>query len=158
MLEPEMGTPSSLPLLHLPLKGRVRGALGEAASARAKLVEALTLAWAKGPRWVVAAALEELGVLAVRQGQVQHGVHLLAAAAALRQSMGAPVRPADRRALEDALAAARVALGSAALVEGWTTGQTLSTEQIVARASAAPETGPATPERDSAPRNARTGV
>jgi non-specific serine/threonine protein kinase len=138
--------------------GRVRGARGETAAARASLAEALALAWAKGPRWVVAAALEGIGVLEVRQGQAQHGVHLLAAAAALRQAMGAPVRPADRRALEDALAAARTALASAAFAEAWTTGQTLSAEQIVARASVAPEKGPATPDRDSAPHNVRTGV
>ena len=138
--------------------GRVRGARGETAAAWASLVEALALAWAKGPRWVVAASLEGIGVLAVRQGQARHGVHLLAAAAALRQALGAPVRPAERRALEDALAAARRTLGSAAFAEAWTIGQTLSAEQIVARASVAPETGPTTPESDSAPHNVATGV
>jgi non-specific serine/threonine protein kinase len=39
--------------------GRIRGALGDAPAARASLTEALRLAWAKGPRWIVAAALEE---------------------------------------------------------------------------------------------------
>jgi non-specific serine/threonine protein kinase len=114
--------------------GRIWGAQGEATAARASLAEALTLAWGKGPRWVVAAALEELGVQAVRVGQAQHGVPLLAAAAALRQAMGAPVRPADWPAMEDALAAARTALSDAAFTTAWAAGETLPLEQIVASA------------------------
>jgi tetratricopeptide (TPR) repeat protein len=110
--------------------GRIKGAQGEAAAAVASLSEALTLAWAKGPRWVVAAALEELAVQAVRQGHVQHGVHLLAAVARLRQVMGAPVRPADRPALESALAAARRAMGATAHAEAWAAGEALPLEQI----------------------------
>ena len=84
----------------------------EAVAAQASLAGALTLAWPKGPCLVVTAALEELGVQAVRQGQEQHGIHLFAATATTRQTIGAPVRTADRRALADA----------------WTTGQTLSAE------------------------------
>jgi predicted ATPase len=99
--------------------GRVRGALGEAGAARAHLAKALTLAEAEGPRFVVAAALEELGVQAIRQGQMQQGLPLLAAAATLRQTMGAPVRPADQPALEGALAAARASLGDVAFDEAW---------------------------------------
>jgi hypothetical protein len=129
-------------------QGRVSGARGETAAAQASLAEALALAWAKGPRLFVAAALEEIGVQAVRQGQEQQGVPLLAAAAGLRQAMGTPVRPADRRALEDALAAARRALGSAAFAEAWATGRALSAELVVARASAAPEDATATSGRD----------
>jgi hypothetical protein len=86
----------------------------------------------------VAAAVEELGVLAVRQGHVQYGVELLAGAAAQRQTMGVPVRPADRHAFEDTLAAARAALGSAAFADAWATGQALPVERLVARALADP--------------------
>jgi tetratricopeptide (TPR) repeat protein len=114
--------------------GRVRGAQGGAAAARASLAEALALAWAKGPRWIVAAALVELGVLAVRQGHEQQGTHLLAAAAALRRHMGTPARPADRPTIEGALATARTALGVNAFEDAWAVGETLPLEQIVARA------------------------
>jgi non-specific serine/threonine protein kinase len=117
--------------------GRVRGAQGEEAAARADLSEALTLASAQGPRFVVTAAVDALGVLATQQGQVQHGVRLLAAAAQLHQEMGAPARPADRPALEGALAAARTALGEAAFTAAWAAGQTLPLEQVVAHALAA---------------------
>src|SRR5262249_52685748 len=114
--------------------GRVRAARGEVAAARASLAEALTLAWTKGPRLVVDAALEELGVQAVRHGHALYGVHLLAAAAALRQTMGTPTRPADRPTIEGALATAEVTLGAPAYTEAWTVGQTLPLEQIVASA------------------------
>jgi tetratricopeptide (TPR) repeat protein len=114
--------------------GRVRGAQAEADAARASLTEALRLAWADGPRVVVAAVLEEIGVQAVRQGQARHGVYLLAAAARLREVMGAPVRLADRRAIEGALTTAEVTLGAAAYAEAWNAGQTSPLEQIVASA------------------------
>jgi tetratricopeptide (TPR) repeat protein len=116
--------------------GRIRGAQGEVAAARATLTEALALAWAKGPRLVVAAALEGLGVEAVRHGQAQQGVQLLAAAAGLRQAMGAPVRPADRSALEGAQTAARLVLGDAAYARAWGEGESLPLEQIMLRAGA----------------------
>ena len=123
--------------------GHISGAHGEVAAARAALAEALRLAWAEGPRLVVAAALEELGVQATQQGHAEEGVRLLAATAALRRAMGTPTRPADRPALEGALAAARVSLGETAFSGTWAMGQTLPLEQIVAIALAAPE-GPTT--------------
>jgi hypothetical protein len=97
------------------------------------LTEALTLTRTKGPRFVVAAALDELGMLAVRQREAQRGVSLLAAAAALRRTMGTPVRPADRPVLESALAAARAALGDRSCDEAWAVGQGQPLEQVSAR-------------------------
>ena len=113
--------------------GRVEGALGEAAAATAHLAEALGLARAKGPRWVVAAVLEELGVQAVRRGRARRGARLLAASAAMRRDMGTPVRQADRPAVEGALASARAALGDGAFDAAWTGGETMPLEQIVAQ-------------------------
>jgi WD40 repeat protein/predicted ATPase len=121
--------------------GRVRGAQGEWAAARASLAEALTLALAKGPRLFVAASLEEIGVQAVGQGYAQHGVPLLAAAATLRQVMGAPPRPVDRPGMEAALAAARMALGLDIFDQVWAAGQALPLEQAIGRALAGPEGG-----------------
>ncbi len=87
---------------------------------------------ADAPPVVVAAALEVLGMQAVRQKHEQHGVQLLAAAAALRKAIGAPARSADRSAIEGALAAGRAALGDAAHAEAWSAGETVPLEQIVA--------------------------
>ena len=125
--------------------GRVRGAQGAAADARGRLSEALALTRVAGPRVVVVAALGELGVLAVGQGQARQGARLLGAAARMRQEMGTPVRPADRTAIEGALAAARTSLGDAAFADAWSAGQTLSVEQLVAQAAA--EDGVVAPER-----------
>ncbi len=104
--------------------GRVRGAQGAVEAARTHLIEALSLVWADGPRVVVAAALDELGVQAVRQRELQHGVHVLALAAALRQVMGAPIRPADAPAIKVALATAGASLDDAIFSEACATGQT----------------------------------
>ena len=74
--------------------GRAEGAQGATAPARSHLREALELATAKGPRFLVAAALEAMGVQEIRDGQTQDAVRMLAAADVLRQAMGVPVRPA----------------------------------------------------------------
>jgi hypothetical protein len=95
----------------------------------------------------VAAALEELGVQAVRQGYQEDGVQFLGAATALRESMGAPIRPADLRAVEGALAAARTASGSLPFEDAWQRGRSLPVEQIVAGVVAGSEDGPADPEQ-----------
>jgi predicted ATPase len=118
--------------------GRIRGAQGDSVAARMSLTEALSLAWAKGPRVVMAAALEELGVQAIRQGQVRRGVTLIAAAARLRETMGTPVRTADWRAIEGALATAQEALDAAPYTEAWAAGRTLPLAQVVARAGDGP--------------------
>jgi non-specific serine/threonine protein kinase len=114
--------------------GRVKGAQGEAVGAHTCLAEALTLAWAKGPRWVVGAALEELGVQAVQQDREQHGVRLLAAAAVLRQAMGTPVRLVDRPTIEDALAVGCAALGEEGFAAAWAEGRALPLDEAVALA------------------------
>ncbi|HWE62212.1 MAG TPA: tetratricopeptide repeat protein, partial [Chloroflexota bacterium] len=127
--------------------GRIRGALGDAAAAWADLSEALSLAGISGPRFVVATAVDALGVQAIRQGQARHGVYLLGAAARMRQAMGAPVHPADRPPIEGALAAARASLGDAAYTGAWAAGQALSVQQILAQAATVPAADRTMPER-----------
>jgi hypothetical protein len=101
-------------------------------AARTHLVEALTLASADGPRFVVALALEELGVQAVRQGRAEHGVQLLSASALVRRDSGTPIRTADRSAVEDALAVAYAALGDVTYADAQASGQAWPLEHIVA--------------------------
>jgi hypothetical protein len=102
--------------------------------ARAHLVEALELAGVVGPRVIMAAALDALGVLMVGQGKARPAVEFFGAAARLRREMGVPARPSDRPASEDALAAARASLGDVGFDEAWAVGETLPLEQIVASA------------------------
>src|SRR5262249_11393360 len=96
------------------------------------------LAGVKGPHWVVAAALEGLGALAVQQGHARRGVDLLAAAATLREEMGAPVRPADRPALDRALEAARRSLGDAAFAGAWASVRSLPAGRALSSSSDGP--------------------
>lgn len=70
-------------------------------------------------------------MLAVRLGQAPRGVHLLAAAALLRRAIGAPIRPADRPAIETALSTARAVLGDTAFEDAWASGQVQSIEHSV---------------------------
>jgi non-specific serine/threonine protein kinase len=131
--------------------GRMQGAQGGVDAARASLAEALALAWARGPRIVAAAALDELGFLTVQRESGQYGVHLLAAAATLRQQMGTPLRPADRLAFQNALSQARASLGVAVFQEAWATGQSRRVAALVADIVAGPRTaGRALLQADSA--------
>jgi predicted ATPase len=97
------------------------------------LHKALHLAWTRGPRWFVAAGLEEAAYLALAHGQARQAARLLGAAYALRGRMGAPLPPASRPALEAASAAIRAAVGETWPV-AWTEGAACPPEEIVAEA------------------------
>src|SRR5262249_29632150 len=75
---------------------------------------ALGIAQTRGPRLMVAAALEALAGLVAQVGVAQRGVQLRAMAAALRAQMGTPARPLDVALEAAALANARTTLGTAA--------------------------------------------
>jgi len=111
--------------------GQIVRVQGDNEAAHTALTEALRLAWAVGPRLLVAAALECLASLAIQTEQIDLAVQLLAGAATLREQMGTPVRPADQRALEHALAIARSNLGDATFAAVWAEVQALPLEQIL---------------------------
>ncbi|HEX6508257.1 MAG TPA: tetratricopeptide repeat protein [Chloroflexota bacterium] len=111
--------------------GLIKGAQGAVSVARAALSEALELAWAEGPRFLVAAALEEFAMLATQQGDTQPAIYLLSAAAKLRRTLGVPVRPVDQPRIDGALATARMALGPAKFADAWERGQAWPLERIV---------------------------
>jgi len=104
---------------------------GDATTASRTMAEALRLAWAVGPRPMVAAALEGLASVQVAQGHAQLATHLLAAATTLRVRMGTPVRPADQITVEQTLSAARSTLGDNAFAAVWSDAQALPLEQIL---------------------------
>jgi predicted ATPase len=112
-------------------RGQIVQAQGDRVAAQAALTEALQLAWAVGPRLLVAAALEGLASMVVAQGHAELAAHLLAAASALRVQMGTPVRPVDQAAVEQTLATARSTLGDDAFAAAWAEAQALPLEQIL---------------------------
>jgi predicted ATPase/DNA-binding CsgD family transcriptional regulator len=115
--------------------GPILAAAGEPESALAALNESLQLAWRVGPRWVIAAALEGIAVVAAGQRQERVAVELIGRAAALRTEIGVPVRPIGQAALERTRATTRGALGQDDFATAWARGQALSLPDAIAAAT-----------------------
>jgi len=111
-------------------QGQIVRAQGDNEAAYRALTEALRLAWAVGPRLLVAAALEGIANVVAAQQQAELAARLLAAASVLRVQMGAPVRPVDQAGVEQTLATARSRLGDA-FAAVWVEAQTRPLEQIL---------------------------
>jgi predicted ATPase/DNA-binding CsgD family transcriptional regulator len=104
---------------------------GDYTSARDLYEESLVLARV-GQKLNIASGLEGLASVVAFQGEPAWAARLWGAAAALRDSMGAPIAPIERAAYEQAVAAARVDLGEKAFATAWAEGRTLSSEQALA--------------------------
>jgi DNA-binding CsgD family transcriptional regulator len=101
----------------------------------------------------IAPTLEGLAVVAAAQGETTWAVRLLAAAAALRDSLGAPLPPVYGADYECCVAAARAQLGEQAFLVAWAEGRGMTWEQALAArgpVTIPPETPP-TPPAKSAP-------
>lgn len=71
-----------------------------------------------------------MAAVALAQERPKRAARLLGAAAALRETIGYPVRPARRADYDRLAAAVRTALGEGA-AEGWAAGQGMTMEQAV---------------------------
>jgi predicted ATPase len=110
------------------------------AQAQTLWTESLTLYRELGGTWRDAVAfegVEGLAEIAATQAQARRAVQLFAAAEALRATVGIPRPPYMQPAFEDALAAARTALGPREFAAAQVEGAALSLEQVVAVALAA---------------------
>ncbi len=117
--------------------------LGNDAEARRLYGESIRLFQELGHKRGIARALECLAVSAAAQSKAEQSLHLAGAAAALRQRLGAPLRPTEQPRLEKALEFARRALGSAAGLTAWMEGWAMPVEQAVREGlDGDPETGP----------------
>jgi predicted ATPase/DNA-binding SARP family transcriptional activator len=112
----------------LRLLGSVAAARGDYRSSLPHYRESLALSRELGDRTEVAAALEGVAAAATSLGEWEHAARLFGAAAALRATVGVPVRPADRKELGAALAALRSNLGDPAFEAAWQVGQALRWE------------------------------
>ena len=94
------------------------------------LAESLTIHVQLGDRWRAASVLE---TIAGRYAGSAPGdaARLLAASHQLRQTLAAPVPPAERPAHDAALASAQAALGAAGFTQCWDEGLTLSLDAAV---------------------------
>jgi WD40 repeat protein/predicted ATPase len=116
-------------------RGRISAARGRTAQAREDFHTALRIAWAEGPRWLLAATLEAFGGF-VAQYDAPLAARLLGAAAHIRQEMRAPLRLADRAANDHAVLTVRAQLGTQRADAIWAEAATLPLEQSIGEALA----------------------
>ena len=123
---------------HKPGIARVRCILGKMAcdkgdygQAGAQLKESLALMQESKSRRGIASVLEGFASLTAAQQQAKLAARWLGAAEGLREAIGAPL-PFDERAdYEQALAAARTALGEEAFARAWAEGRATPLEQTI---------------------------
>jgi non-specific serine/threonine protein kinase len=87
-----------------------------------------------GSRWGIAIGLEGAAYLAVEQGQPDRAARLLGAAEGIRERFQRPLEQFQRGDYEQAVTAARAALGQETFAAAWAAGRALSLEQAIATA------------------------
>ena len=113
-------------------------ALGQGNHLRAiaLLREALTLQHKQDHKSHILESLEGFAELASAQGRMVRAAQLLGAAAGLRESIGAPRSPGERRPYERLVAGVSTRLDEATFAAAWAAGQAMSLEQAIAYALA----------------------
>jgi predicted ATPase len=114
--------------------GRVAFDEGDLTSANGYYDEALLIVTQLGERRQVAECIEGVAGVAAAQGRRPQAVRLYSAAAALRESIGAPLWPRERDTQSVALDELRHALGRPAFDEAWAEGRRLTVDDAVALA------------------------
>jgi predicted ATPase/class 3 adenylate cyclase len=114
--------------------GGVAQRRGEVVQAEALGREGLALLWDLGNLRACTEGLELLASTAGAAGQGERAARLLGAASALRETLGAPQPPQEQVEVEQAVAAARAALGEEAWAAAYAAGRALSREQAIAEA------------------------
>ncbi len=109
----------------------VTRALGDNTVARSRYNESLAISHELGDKWLLCYLLEDIGGLAARQGQAERALRLAGAAAVLRETINAPLPPADKDKLEQMLISARRSLGKAAASVATAEGRAWSLEQAI---------------------------
>jgi DNA-binding NarL/FixJ family response regulator len=118
---------------------------GDYGQAGVLLKESLALMQASKSRRNVASVLEGFAMLTLAQQQATLAARWLGAAEGLREAIGAPLPFDECSDYEQAVAAARTALGEEAFARAWAQGRAMSLEQVIAQAvetKVAPPTGP----------------
>jgi ATP/maltotriose-dependent transcriptional regulator MalT len=100
--------------------------------ARTLYQESLDVAREIGDKVLIALGLEGWARVVATQGEPVWATRLWGAAAALRDTIGAPMPPVGRASYEQAMAAARMHLGEQAFATAWTEGCAMTPEQALA--------------------------
>ena len=116
----------------LSILARVEACQGEHTAALVLYEESLASARKIGSKLIIAVCLEGMASLTATQGEPARAARLWGAAAALRESMGAPIWPVERASYERLVAVVRAQLGEALFAVLWTEGRTMPPEQAFA--------------------------
>ena len=111
--------------------GNATRALGDHDAARASYAASLRTFRTYDDRWALAILLEDVALLAVRTGDHVHAIELVAAAAALREEIGASHAAALEDELREALAPSLDILGEAAAEAARAHGRSLDLDAAV---------------------------
>jgi tetratricopeptide (TPR) repeat protein len=103
--------------------------LGDAAGAEELHRESLALYARTDNQEGMVWSLERLGGVAARQGDARKAARLLGAASALREGLGRPLAPWDKRDLDNALDETRAPMTEAAFAEEFALGRAMAVEQ-----------------------------
>jgi hypothetical protein len=103
----------------------------EAGRALREYRKCLELLWKDNLRLPALQALEGLAWALHANAQDEKAAHLLGAAAAFRESSGAPVFPRDRLYSERVLAELKAILGETAFTQAWAAGAALGFDRVV---------------------------
>lgn len=107
---------------------------GDLRGAMARYAESVKLAQEHGDRLFLADALCGVASVAMAQGEPRRAARLYAAAAAIREQLGASVEGWERPAYDRGVAAVRAALSPDAFAAAWATGEDLAQAEVVAEA------------------------
>jgi predicted ATPase len=114
---------------------------GDSTAAQRLLEEGITVARELGNPVLIAHALDGFAGVAATQGQGGRALRLAGVAARLRESIGAPLSPAEQESLQRKLHLARQLLSDDAGAAAWAEGQAMSEEQALAYALEPAEPG-----------------
>jgi len=115
------------------LAGLVRDR-GDRGRAQALFAEGLTLCELLGERYLEAACLEGLVIVACDLGDNERAARLAGAVASLRTAIGAPQPQLSGTAYEAAMAKVLLALGDTAFAAAWDAGRAVPLKQAIAEA------------------------
>ena len=107
---------------------------GELEQASSACRESLELRRQIGDREGIAISLEHLAEIATAKRQAERAVRLWAAAAALRDAIGAPLAPSERDSYHVIVSAARASLAPDRMALIWETGRSLPMDTVIQEA------------------------
>lgn len=105
---------------------------GDLVTARARFTDALHLSQELGMQLQIASSLEGLAPVAAQSGQHERAIRLFAAAARIREAIGAPAHPSEQELRDREIDEIRQAMSEQAFAAAWTAGRTLTAAELAA--------------------------